>query len=143
MPAHSEPRAAVRAPFTHRLAHLTGQQATTGATILQRRFSQWLMLCVCWLCVVCALVRPQWLEEPVVRELPMRDLLLAIDLTGSMDTQDFTDDVGNTVRPRLELYTWLLAFLLLTAIAFLAFQELSNLQMRIAAGRATATDAVR
>ena len=94
LPAHREPRAAVRAPFTSRLSALTDQEPSAGAAILPRRPWQWLLLGTCWLLVVVALARPQWLEDPVVEELPMRDLLLAVDLSGSMDTTDFTDTNG-------------------------------------------------
>jgi Ca-activated chloride channel family protein len=55
------------------------------------------MLGLTWLFVVAALTRPQWLEEPIIKELPMRDLLVAVDLSGSMEAQDFTDTDGNTV----------------------------------------------
>lgn len=98
LPAHREPRVAVRAPFTDRLAALTGQAPAPGATVVRRRSLQWALLVFCWLAVVTALARPQWLEEPLVRELPLRDLLLAVDLSGSMDTRDFTDANGATIN---------------------------------------------
>jgi Ca-activated chloride channel family protein len=50
-----------------------------------------------WALIVVALARPQWLEEPLVKALPLRDLLVAIDLSGSMDTRDFTTVDGNSV----------------------------------------------
>ena len=37
-----------------------------------------LFLGVCWVLLVFALARPQWLEDPIIRELPMRDLLVAV-----------------------------------------------------------------
>ena len=37
---------------------------------------------------------PQWIEEPIIRTVPMRDLLVAVDLSGSMDTVDFTNAAG-------------------------------------------------
>jgi Ca-activated chloride channel family protein len=43
------------------------------------------------------MARPQWLEEPIIKELPMRDLLVAVDLSGSMEAEDFEDADGNTV----------------------------------------------
>jgi Ca-activated chloride channel family protein len=58
---------------------------------------QRIFLWVAWLCVVLALARPQWLERPIIKALPTRDLLLAVDLSGSMDTQDFTDAAGQRV----------------------------------------------
>ena len=65
--------------------------------VTSRPLSQWLVLSMSWLLIVAALTRPQWLEEPIIKELPMRDLLVAVDLSGSMEAQDFTDADGNNV----------------------------------------------
>ena len=42
-----------------------------------------------WLLGVLALTRPQWLGDPVALPTTGRDLMLAIDLSGSMEAQDF------------------------------------------------------
>jgi Ca-activated chloride channel family protein len=51
---------------------------------------------VCWLLLVLAAARPQWLGEPI--ELPEtgRNLLLAVDVSGSMETADL--DTSNATR---------------------------------------------
>ena len=54
-----------------------------------------------WLMLVIALARPQWLEPPVERTIPTRDLLLLVDLSGSMDQRDFVNSEGLQVN-RLE-----------------------------------------
>ena len=46
---------------------------------------------------VLALARPQFLEPPVSRVLPTRDLMLLVDLSGSMEAEDFTNSRGMTV----------------------------------------------
>ncbi|MCF6225614.1 MAG: VWA domain-containing protein [Xanthomonadales bacterium] len=97
LPVHHERKATVRVPFMQRLARLTGSHANAGIVGSKRPLSQWLVLSLVWLLVVTALARPQWLGEPVVKDLPMRDLLVAVDLSGSMETQDFTDKQGNVV----------------------------------------------
>jgi len=97
LPAHHERKTAVRVPFLQRLSRLTGLQPENVATVARRALSQWLVLGFAWLLVVAAIARPQWLEEPIVKELPMRDLLVAVDLSGSMEAQDFTDPEGHTV----------------------------------------------
>jgi len=97
LPVHHERKAAVRVPFLHRLSRLVGQQAGSGVAMAKRPVSQWLMLSFSWLLLVTAIARPQWLEEPIIKELPMRDLLVAVDLSGSMEAEDFTDTEGNTV----------------------------------------------
>ena len=97
LPAHLERKAAVRVPFLQRLSRLAGLEPGSGVAVAKRPVSQWLVLSLAWLLVVAAIARPQWLEEPIIKELPMRDLLVAVDLSGSMETQDFTDAGGNTV----------------------------------------------
>ena len=97
LPVHHERKAAVRVPFLQRLSRLAGLEPGSGVAVAKRPASQWLVLSLAWLLVVAAIARPQWLEEPIIKELPMRDLLVAVDLSGSMETQDFTDAGGNTV----------------------------------------------
>ena len=97
LPAHHERKAAVRVPFLQRLSRLAGLEPGSGVAVAKRPVTQWLVLSLAWLLVVAAIARPQWLEEPIIKELPMRDLLVAVDLSGSMETQDFTDAGGNTV----------------------------------------------
>lgn len=97
LPVHHERKAAVRVPFMHTLSSLTSLQPKTGVAVAKRPPPQWLVLGITWLLMVVAITRPQWLGEPVIKELPMRDLLVAVDLSGSMETQDFTDDEGNSV----------------------------------------------
>ena len=45
-------------------------------------------LCCIWLLLLGAAARPQWLGEPVAAERSGRDLLLAVDISGSMETAD-------------------------------------------------------
>ncbi len=97
LPGHQERKAAVRVPFMQRLSRLVGLQPGSHVAVAGRRTSQWLVLSLAWLLVVVAMARPQWLEEPIIKELPMRDLLVAVDLSGSMEAQDFTDTEGNVV----------------------------------------------
>jgi Ca-activated chloride channel family protein len=44
---------------------------------------------LCWLLLVVACARPQWLGDPLELPVSGRDLQLAIDLSGSMQTDDF------------------------------------------------------
>ncbi|MDH4021191.1 MAG: VWA domain-containing protein [Xanthomonadales bacterium] len=97
LPTHNERKAAVRVPFLQRLSRLAGLQPGSGVAVTRRPLSQWLMLSLTWSLIVVAITRPQWLEEPIIKELPMRDLLVAVDLSGSMEAQDFTDSEGNSV----------------------------------------------
>jgi len=97
LPTHHERKAAVRVPFMRRLSRLAGLQPGSGVAVARRPISQWVVLSITWLLVVFAITRPQWLEEPIIKELPMRDLLVAVDLSGSMEAEDFSDAEGNMV----------------------------------------------
>ncbi|HKJ05720.1 MAG TPA: VWA domain-containing protein [Geopsychrobacteraceae bacterium] len=50
---------------------------------------QLLLAVLCWLLLVVAAARPQWLGEPIELPISGRDLVLAVDLSGSMKTRDF------------------------------------------------------
>ena len=97
LPVHHERKPAVRVPYMQRLSRLVGQQPGKDVTVARRRTSQWLVLSLSWLLVVLSLARPQWLGEPIIKELAMRDLLVAVDLSGSMETQDFANKAGESV----------------------------------------------
>jgi Ca-activated chloride channel family protein len=97
LPPYREPRQAVRATWFARLADLLkitpGEGAVVAKTSWLRIVFQWLM----WSLVVLALARPQFLEDPVQKIIPTRDLLLLVDLSGSMEARDFTNHEGETV----------------------------------------------
>jgi Ca-activated chloride channel homolog len=84
-------------PFLNQLAALTGQQPAPGAVIVRPPLMQQVFLWSVWVCTVLGLARPQWLEKPIIKTLPTRDLLLARDLSASMATQDFTNAAGQRV----------------------------------------------
>jgi len=66
-----------------------------------RRRSRWQLplVLLCWLLLVGATARPQWLGEPIELPVSGRDLMLAVDLSGSMRTEDFR--LGNSTVDRL------------------------------------------
>jgi len=97
LPAYAEQRQAVRVPFFERISESSGARVADGAVVPRRSMMQALLFIVIWGAAVVALTRPQWLEPPVVREIPTRDLLLAVDLSGSMEAKDFKDKQGQTV----------------------------------------------
>jgi Ca-activated chloride channel family protein len=92
LPPYGERTRAVRVPFFDELARITGQTPSRGAVILRSNWLRRVLAPLCWALAVLALAGPQWLEPPVQRTEAARDLLLAIDLSGSMATPDFVDD---------------------------------------------------
>jgi len=96
-PEYRDSRQALRVPFLEKLGRLSGQKPAEGAVVLRRQWIRLMSLWTIWLCVVVALARPQRIEPPVTKVIPIRDLLLAVDLSGSMETKDFTDRQGKSV----------------------------------------------
>ena len=70
--------------------------AKTGKPALPKQ-RWWLVLALlCWLLLIISCARPQWLGQPVELPVTGRDLMLAVDLSGSMKAEDF-ELGGNTV----------------------------------------------
>jgi len=68
--------------------------ATTGSFKLSRnRVLLWLAL-LAWVCLVLAAARPQWIGDPIELPVSGRDIMLAVDLSGSMKIEDFV--LGNS-----------------------------------------------
>jgi Ca-activated chloride channel family protein len=96
-PAHRETRQAIRAPWFRRVADLMGEKPRPGASVPRSRLFERVSSWVFWLLIVLALARPQYLEPPISQVVPTRDLMLLVDLSGSMETQDFKNARGETV----------------------------------------------
>lgn len=94
---YQEERQAIQTPFFDELAELSGQEPGSGAIVRKQPLSRQVVVGFCWCLLVAALARPQWIEQPVIKEVPSRDLLLAVDLSGSMSTEDFTSGEGKKV----------------------------------------------
>jgi Ca-activated chloride channel family protein len=97
LPPFHTARPAVRLPFFAQVAEVTGRQPEAGAAIQRRSAIQGIGYVVIWCALIAALARPQWLEPPIVRAVPTRDLLLAVDLSGSMAAEDFTGKDGQKI----------------------------------------------
>lgn len=98
VPPYAQSRRGVRVPFFAGLVALTGLQPRSGIVVSRRGLWRSIALALAWLLTLGALMRPQWIEPPLHKDKPARDLLLLVDLSGSMDTRDFTDPAGNQVN---------------------------------------------
>lgn len=94
-PPHREQVAATRVPFFRRITEAAGVEPRPGASILPRGRLQMLGAICVWTLIVVALARPERLGEPVVIEKSARDIVLALDISGSMDARDFTRPDGS------------------------------------------------
>lgn len=97
LPPHRERASALRVPFFADIVAASGVQPGTGAVVRRRRRTQAALLWFIWLLLVVALMRPNWVGEPIVRTEVARDIMLAIDLSGSMDYRDFPGRDGQPI----------------------------------------------
>ncbi|MCK5679847.1 VWA domain-containing protein [bacterium] len=95
---YQEERPAIQTPFFNELVELSGQEPGSGSMIRQQSLLRQIITAFGWVLLVAALARPQWIEQPIIKEVPTRDLLLGIDLSGSMQTEDFTSKNGKKIN---------------------------------------------
>ena len=95
LPVARQENAALRAPFFRSAAQYDVQTGQPSNTSLLRR----LLMVLIWLALIISAARPQYIGEPVQLPTNGRDLMLAVDISGSMGTEDM--EVGNTLVSRL------------------------------------------
>ena len=88
---------ALRVPFFDSFTRAAGAEPRPGAVIMRRRAVQMIAAVVIWVALLAGIARPEWVGEPIVRTEAARDIMLAIDLSGSMDYRDFPDVNGENV----------------------------------------------
>ena len=97
LPAYKESRNSVRVPFFDKLVELSEQRPHSGAIILRRDRFQYFLVGFMWVCLVLAAAKPEWVGVPIEQQKSGRDLMIAVDLSGSMGTRDFVLPDGETV----------------------------------------------
>lgn len=89
VPAYKEKKSSVQVPYFQRLVDVSGETRQSGAVILKRKTLQTLLIIFGWLCIVTAMAKPEIIGEPIIQEKSARDLMIAVDLSGSMEVRDF------------------------------------------------------
>jgi len=89
LPPYREQVSALRVPFFERIVESAGVDSRPGAVVMRRHGIQVFLAVLAWAAIVAGLARPEWIGEPIVRTEAARDIMLAIDLSGSMDYRDF------------------------------------------------------
>ena len=84
LPAQKKEEAALRVPFFSQVKTL---ETKTHSLRSQKRASA-LLLWLIWASLVLAAANPQWIGEPVSMPNSGRDLLIAVDISGSMKIED-------------------------------------------------------
>ncbi|QDY69618.1 VWA domain-containing protein [Qingshengfaniella alkalisoli] len=97
-PPHREKVPALRFPFFRHIADAAGVEARAGAVVLSRRRIQTIAACLIWVLLVLALARPERVGQPVEETQAARDVVLAIDISGSMDARDFATPGDDRVQ---------------------------------------------
>lgn len=96
LPAYQEARSAVRVPFFSAMSRAVGETPASAGT-RSNHWQLWLNVLV-WALLLVAAARPVFVEKPIERQQPVRDLMLAIDLSQSMETEDFTNAAGQKIN---------------------------------------------
>ncbi len=94
LPPGREGPGVLRVPFGRRLDEAISE-APLPVRLARRPFAR-LAPWIVWFLVLGALARPQWIDPPIEKRVPTRDLLLVVDLSSSMDQKDFKNAAGET-----------------------------------------------
>ena len=89
---YQERRSALRVPFFSAMNRAVGKQPGQASAGGGR--AQLLLNVLAWCLLVAACARPVLVEKPIQREQPIRDLMLAIDISQSMEATDYTNAKG-------------------------------------------------
>jgi Ca-activated chloride channel family protein len=101
VPPHRERMSGLRVPFFRRITAALGEEPRVGSIVRRRRRLEILIALVVWLALVVALARPERVGNPIEVSKAARDVILAIDISGSMDENDFVARDGASLQ-RLE-----------------------------------------
>jgi len=93
-------RSALRISFKEDIDAVVESKSRVSGILRATKFQK-VMLFVLYLLVLVALAKPLYIGEPLRKEISQREVLISVDLSGSMATQDFKD-VNGTKVDRLE-----------------------------------------
>ncbi len=88
---------ALHVPFFASITAAVGAATHGGAVILRRSWLERLFGIVAWLLLLLAASGPTWVDPPREKVIPARDLLLALDISQSMETRDLPGTDGRPV----------------------------------------------
>ncbi|USG59803.1 VWA domain-containing protein [Sneathiella marina] len=88
---------AVKVPFLSKIGALTDKEPRKGDTVITKTWFEKLMFLLCWCLLIIGLARPVLFQEPIIWQNSGRDLLLIVDLSGSMEAVDFRTPDGTLI----------------------------------------------
>ena len=95
IPRAENTSAALLVPFFTRLANSSESQSSNRKSF---KIFSLALLCLMWICLVAATAKPQWIGEPVNIPTSGRDLMVAVDFSGSMEQDDMVIDNQRIAR---------------------------------------------
>ena len=98
LPAYKEEQDSIRLSFFSYISSAIGVTPQPGAVVPRTNWLQKLLAPICWSLIVLALARPQRVEPPIQKIQPGRDVMLALDISQSMETPDFHTPEGKRMR---------------------------------------------
>ena len=98
LPPYHQQAPALRFPFFHRLVSAAGTESRLGAVVMRRSTLEMIAAILVWILIVIALAHPQRIGEPLEITKAARDVILAIDISGSMDEGDFLTRDGKRIQ---------------------------------------------
>ncbi|WP_193140670.1 MULTISPECIES: VWA domain-containing protein [unclassified Meridianimarinicoccus] len=101
-PRYRHQTTAVRIPFFRQITEAAGLDPKPGALVLRRARIQMITAILCWGLLVLGLARPEQLGQKITVEKAARDMVLAVDISGSMDARDMEGPDG-TQAQRLQV----------------------------------------
>ncbi len=97
LPVFRQRALAIRIPFFDLAAKVSGAKVGAGSQVRQQPSIEVLFASVIWVALVVALAAPVKLGAVHTEDVSSRDIMLAIDLSGSMAEKDFPDERGERI----------------------------------------------
>lgn len=91
-PPRREVVEALRLPFFEGAS--AGLDRGQGAVVPRRSRMALLFALLLWCLAILTIARPEWVGDPIERREAARDIMLAVDISGSMATRDFAGEDG-------------------------------------------------
>jgi Ca-activated chloride channel family protein len=98
LPAYRQRQPVLRVPFPEPMAEGLARKPEPRAVVLRQVALRWLLAPLVFVLLVAAAARPELVLAPIQKTEAARDLLLAVDISQSMDTPDFADARGRRLQ---------------------------------------------
>jgi Ca-activated chloride channel homolog len=98
LPPYKEEQDSLRLSFFSYISSAIGVIPQPGAVVPRTTWLQKILAPLCWVLIVLSLARPQRVEPPIQKIQSGRDVMLALDISQSMETTDFRSPEGKRMR---------------------------------------------